>query len=567
MSTREVALASHLVRECYATQLEAAAAAGVSQQAVSRLLQRASTLSDGGAGSAAAGTELLVTPQHDATRRSGGRPSLLTPDTIASIQQAFKEDPFGGVGEVRKALHEHGLDAPERSLYRWLSKLHLGARATNIYAALNERLIHGLLNHIEAVQAALEGGTLTHENIAYADQTPIYILAGHKSANGSSVVFGDGGDTKMGKKVGNLWAVITVQGCLRAWLTDDNGDEESTKAFYMTDTLPPGWINVFGEDGNIFDLVVAHGLQLRGRNRKMILCVDRLGKSGSSEYPVAGHHAPELRVRAQSACVGLLMLPPKGALVNPIELWNMHTKRLMNLAQPAGLPKDSWQQFIRGPRTKTEALEMLKQAIIDINNQPRLMRWCYHERATGKDALHRLADHAVAHAVRAARAAQPVAPFDLKEVAFAPRARMSAQHAYPPSACVKETYNVYFWRHHRLGLHAGLPAPFTRPIDKADGSERRCRLCKPNTNGARSRDTTVVCCDSCPGVYHYECLGLEAAPTGAWECDACVRGDVGALRVWKNPNAPPAGAPKPKVARKRKRAPVSDDERESSDAE
>jgi hypothetical protein len=67
----------------------------------------------------------------------------------------------------------------------------------------------------------------------------------------------------------------------------------------------------------------------------MLLLIDRLGKSGASVYPVAGHHTPVLRVRARRAGVGLLMQPPMGALVNPIELWNMHVKTVMNAMQPA----------------------------------------------------------------------------------------------------------------------------------------------------------------------------------------------------------------------------------------
>ena len=108
----------------------------------------------------------------------------------------------------------------------------------------------------------------------------------------------------------------------------------------------------------------------------MILCggLDRLGKSGSSEYSVGGHHAPELRVRAAQARIGLLLLCPKGALVNPIELWNMHVKRLMDAAQPAGKPKDNWQQLVRGPRNKEEAIVMVTQAIIDVNGNPALLR-------------------------------------------------------------------------------------------------------------------------------------------------------------------------------------------------
>ncbi len=383
----------------------------------------------------------------------------------------------------------------------------------------------------------------------------MYICAGHTGAYSDTVVFGDAGDAKGGKKIGNLWAVVTPRGCVRAWLTDLSGDEESAKQFFLAETLPPGWINLFGEEGNIFDLLASYGRTLTGRCRKVILCLDRLGKSGSSEYAVAGHHAPELRVRARKSRIGLLLLCPKGALVNPIELWNMHVKRLMNMAQPHGAPVDAWQQLMRGPRSKTEALEMLKGAVVDINTRPGLLRWCYHMRAAGADALRRVEHHTVAQAVRAASAAQPVAPFDVIATAFADRGRMSEMHAYPRSRDTAETYNIYFWRHHRPNLHKGLPLPFRRPVDD-DDKERRCRLCSPNSKGSQARDPEAMYCDTCPGVYHHECLELEAVPDGDWQCCACVRGDLGPLRVWKDPKPKPTGD---QPRRKRKRAPDSDD--------
>ncbi len=46
--------------------------------------------------------------------------------------------------------------------------------------------------------------------------------------------------------MGNLWAVITSHGCCRAWVTDANGDEETTKQFFLAEKLPPGWINFPG---------------------------------------------------------------------------------------------------------------------------------------------------------------------------------------------------------------------------------------------------------------------------------------------------------------------------------
>jgi hypothetical protein len=560
ISTRECALVLHHKCDLGRTQLQAGAAAGVSQQSVSLLLKRVRR--DLGSNDDA-GAELPVATLRATKKRSNGRPSLLTPAMATSVKQAIKRDPFGGVGEVHKALLEHGLVVPLRTLYSWLERLDVHTRATSLYADFNERLIHGLLNHIEGVSEALASGGLKFENFAYVDQTPVFILTGHNTSYGESVVFGDGSDAKGGKKVGNVWAVISVQGCMRAWVTDINGDEESAKQFFLSDALPPGWTNLFGADGNIFDLLAAHGKRLPGRRRKIILCLDRLGKSGASEYSIGGHHAPELRVRAAISGVGLLMLPPKGALVNPIELWNMHAKREMNAAKPEGEPKDNWEQLIRGPRNKSEAFQMLTAAIIKVNGNRPLLRWFYHMRCTGADAQRRLQAHSIYVAVLAARAAQPVAPFNVLEAAFAPRARMSTQHAYPASRCRAETYTTYFWRHHWLGLHAGLPPPFVRPVDK-DGYEKCCRLCSRASNGAKARDTLQLCCESCPGVFHYECVGLKVPPAGIWKCAACLRGDVGQLRKWKDPN------PKPRTTtnqRKRRRAADSDGEPTSSEDE
>jgi hypothetical protein len=126
----------------------------------------------------------------------------------------------------------------------------------------------------------------------------------------------------------------------------------------------------------------------------------------------------------------------------------------------------SWQQYIRGPRTKIEALAMLKQAVLDVNDNPRLVRWCYHMRATGKDLVKRPDDHAVAATVRAARAAQTVPPFDVIAAGRAPRARMSTDHPFPSSKQTAETCNTYFWLQHRYGLHEALPVPFQRRIDE-----------------------------------------------------------------------------------------------------
>jgi|APGre2960657444_1045066.scaffolds.fasta_scaffold17920_1 hypothetical protein len=131
---------------------------------------------------------------------------------------------------------------------------------------------------------------------------------------------------------------------------------------------------------------------------------------------------------------------------------------------------------------------MLKDGIVALNKKPKLFHSRYNARATGAEALLRLEGHAVAAAVRAEREAHPVTPFCVIEAAYALRGRMSTKHDKLTSWCRVETYNVYWERHYLLKLHAGLPPlprPFKRPVDKADGHERSCRLCKPTTKGAK----------------------------------------------------------------------------------
>ena len=547
LSTREAATALALVQTSGMSQLAAGAAVGVSQSAVSNLLRR-KRLAEAAGEAGCAEDERELDPLRNVKRRTGGRPSGLTDPVKQRIVEAFEKDPFGGVRLVSEGLRANGLPISRPTLYRYLKSLRIDTYTCNNYAQLTMSLIHGLQNHVEAMKEALSSGKWTHANFAYADQTPIYCATGHKTGKARRVLFGECGDTKEGKKIGNLWAVVTVDSVVRAWLTDENGNEESTRAFFLRDTLPPGWLHVYGPEGNLFDILAARGKRLPGRNRQMILCIDRLGKSGRSEYCVAGHHAPQLRVRAREAGVGLLMLPPKGALVNPIELWNLDVKRKVDKWQPDGEPEDDRGRFVRGPRTVDEARQALRAAVTASDKDPKALRHAYHARAAGQQLLAHLEGSRTAAAVAAERAEEARPPFDVWEVAIAPRCRMSTEHAVPKSATVCETYNVYYYQHQLHGLHEGLPAPWRRETDE-DGYERSCRLCKPNTVAAKKRDSNVLCCESCPGVFHLECLGRSAMPKGRWECCACAKGEAVTPRVWQDPKKVGKPPRKPRVRR------------------
>jgi hypothetical protein len=437
------------------------------------------------------------------------------------------------------------------TLYRWFEEADVKVRAANNYAHLSESLIHGLLNHVEAIRAAVDAGVLLPDNGAYLDQTPIFIQEGHGGGRSAGILFGECGDAKGGKMIGSLWAVVTNKGVLRAWLTKLSGDETTAKQFLLSNSLPPGWQHIYGAPGNIFDVIRAHGRRLQGREKRMILFMDRLGKSGGSEYCVAGHHVVELRVRALAKGVGLILLPPKGALVNPIERWNSHIKWLMYRWQPPGAPTDDWGHLIRGPRNEEEAILALKAAVVASHEDAAALRHAYHARFAGAELFRRLESNVRAAAVRSERAAAAEPPFDVWEAAFALRSRMSTRHVYPRSKEVAETYNVYYYNNQFWNTHAGLPPPFARE-KCSKGLEEWCRLCKPTTKASWGRNLNCVACESCPGVFHKECLGLTAVPKGAWQCAGCRRGEKVVPREWDKSLVPPPDPNKPQKKRKKR---------------
>ena len=112
-----------------------------------------------------------------------------------------------------------------------------------------------------------------------------------------------------------------------------------------------------GKDKPLFDMLEPGSIVL----------VDRLGRSGTCKFPIAGHYQPCIKARASAAQVDFLALPPTGALVNPIELAWAYLKKLVAHMRPPGNPEDAREQIIRGPRNLAEALPMIKAAALEMN--------------------------------------------------------------------------------------------------------------------------------------------------------------------------------------------------------
>ena len=52
------------------------------------------------------------------------------------------------------------------------------------------------------------------------------------------------------------------------------------------------------------------------------------------------------------------------------------------------------------------------------------------------------------------------------------------------------------------------------PIESEIEWDEYCYVCQDGGN--------VMCCETCPQVAHYQCLGLRQAPKGEWYCKDCI---------------------------------------------
>jgi transposase len=539
------------------TQSAAAAKVGVSHVTVSRVLKRQRDGGDAGEAPGAAGGDTTPVPVKRARTSKGGRKSSLTPSKLARIAAACDADPFGTVALLHRELQDQGLECSLSTLYRHLDDAGVHRMAVNNYAVWTPSLVHGVYNWIDAIGAALDRKEITFHNLAYMDQTPVHILMGKRGGYSSQKIFGECGDIHGAKKIGNLWAVVTVAGPIRVWFTAENGDDKTCAEFFLSETLPSGWTNVCGEEGNIFEILREHGRRCHrkmGKHKSMVMCLDRMGKSGASHWAVSGHHMPEIRARALKACVGLGNLPPKGAEVNPVELFNCLFKRTLALLPPPSGGSDQYGHRLRGPRSSDECLAMMPTAVAGITEDA--YRAFFHKRCRGSDATERFNRSDVAQRVREEREQNKVAPYDWVKEAVAERGYTTAPADwYPASWAVAETYNVYYWRHQLLGLAGGLEAPFQRPIDEADAHERTCRLCSGKGKYAQLRSTRCLMCATCTGTFHHECVGVVEESDDEddnWDCPCCTQGGALTPRVWKAPSHTGATAVKAAAGGKRK---------------
>ena len=365
-----------------------------------------------------------------ATGRAAGRPPTLGAEETQALFAAFKSDPYGGVRAVHRTLWEEGYEMSLSSVYR----LRLAAdaaikrRAVHRYADIPPQLYDMQMGYIDGVRRDVASGKVKLPKLFFQDESPGIWGLSHRFGYSAEPLFGCEKHKSRGAVGMHLWGVVDNER-LRAWM---HVDTHFTLRMGFN-----GWTKVCafdsaGNDATTLDFMLnAHAVDaatpnLGGRRvfevlkRGDILCWDRLGRGGTTQYPTTCHYNPKIKGAANDAGIGLQLLSPMGALTSPIEPAWLHLKVLVYSYKPPGEPLDKWGHFIRGPRNKPEFLAMLLRAVGEMNANPSLFHHFYYRRALGDDAVKRFEASPVYKDLEKQRAAAPPSQFSLAESAFKP---------------------------------------------------------------------------------------------------------------------------------------------------
>ena len=173
--------------------------------------------------------------------------------------------------------------------------------------------------------------------------------------------------------------VIGYEGVVKCSLYQRPMNDQTFKEFCLeTEEIPP------------------HARNLGGRPltqllpRRSYIVWDRLGRSGRCKEPIRMHYNPEIRRQLKEAGVEVIILPPKGHLLNPEKVFHASLQDRISRWNPPGNPKNEFGRLIVGPRSFKEAQVALSEALAELGGNSSITKGCYEKRAYGQDLLRRL---------------------------------------------------------------------------------------------------------------------------------------------------------------------------------
>ena len=474
----------------------------------------------------------------------GGRPAVVTPEMVEALRNYRRMDPTSKLNFSYRVVEEQlGVRRMDDACWRRAlqrrtpEEAPMKKRRVYAYTELTPQELDMQLEFVQAVEAACEEHG--EEILFYQDETHFIPGIAPKEAvcDRDVHMHEKNGRHGSGEKV-SIWGVIGNAGIIHLWVTTDAGDDATCERYFC------GVLHdaVLGAGKNVFECIP----------QGAILIGDRLGRSGRCKHPTAGHYNPKIKATASAAGRGYLILPPHGALLNPIEVVWAVLKAILRDMQPPGEPRDSFGHIIRGSRTLSEMKVMLPKAVEELNHRKGLFKAVFQQRAHGEHLLKRYSstDEAKEILQRAENKRAGKEPFNLHKAAFAPRLLNNHCADAEPltTTAQKKSYVRYWMLHVQHGTHAGLPPPGPAGKPGRDGAEDKCRVCfrlaAPTGDSGlpdAERDTLLVCeHPGCTASYHMFCLGLNKEPRGKWTCPGC-KNAPGVKPRWELPGAHASG--------------------------
>ena len=223
---------------------------------------------------------------------------------------------------------------------------------------------------VDGVTEAIEGGRLDFSKMFYEDECPIFESQLPRK-----------GRTLRGEPLFvrqpyrpcryTFIAVISVKGVVKADLIKGNMNDAAFRAFCLETQEPTI------DSPNLGGPPLATLLPPQS-----FLIWDRLGRSGRSKNPTAMHYNPEIHHALSESRIAVKLLPPKGCLLNPIELFNSAVKS--KLPRIPDLVMDEYGRKIPcGPQTFDKCRIAVSTVLESMKGKPSLFQGFYKKRASG----------------------------------------------------------------------------------------------------------------------------------------------------------------------------------------
>ena len=310
------------------------------------------------------------------------------------------DNPFSTTTELRKVLLEkQGKEICKSTacteLYRrppMRERFSIKTPNTATKESNLERLYEMQLSYLGGFEDGLANGTIEINKVFFEDECPLFIGGlprKGRSRRGKPIY----ARTPYMPKKYTMLAVISTSSWVKVDVIQGNTDDVSFRKFCLENTVPDTATQNLG--GPPLPNLLPEG---------SFIVWDRLGRSGRCLDPCRIHYNKDIATSLRSNTIGVKFLPPKGSLINPIELFNHLIQERVKAWYPEVDPEsDEYGRYLPGPRNFQECRVAVSNILEDLKNKSDVFEGMYRKRAFGDELRSRMENSIPAKVVIAER--------------------------------------------------------------------------------------------------------------------------------------------------------------------